>query len=119
MKKALALAALVLGCASVSHPSPIPWSTFHEGDSGILHDGEKSIHITYYGPEHNTADGSFDDLVFVGLYAPFQGYDEVERTVGGAGTFEAFGYTFDYEVENDNDGVIENNVFGFTVRGLW
>lgn len=112
MKKAfLGLAALVTGCVLDVHTTPRlhDWTELPEGGSAIFHSGENSIHLNYYGPATNHADGAHDDIVFIGMYVPFEGYDETEVRVGDEDTHDVFGYRFRFDVINDNDSIIENN----------
>lgn len=111
MKKLLCLAALVTGCVLEVHTEYRlrDWTELREGGEAIFHSGENSIHLNYYGPASNHADGAHDDIVFIGQYVPFSGYEEAEVTIGDNDVHSLYGYRFRFDVINDNDGVIENN----------
>lgn len=112
MKKALiGLAALVSGCYLNVHTAPRlhDWTELPEGGSAVVHLSEGSLHLNYYGPETNHADGAHDDIVFIGRYVPFGGYTEEEVRIGDGDVRDVYGYRFRFDVINDNDGVIENN----------
>jgi hypothetical protein len=111
MKKALCLAALVSGCVLNVHTEYRlrDWTELPEGGSAVAHLSDGSLHLNYYGPESNHRDGAHDDIVFIGRYVPFEGYDEVEVRVGDNDVHDAFGYRLRFNVINDNDDIIENN----------
>ncbi|MDD4878386.1 MAG: hypothetical protein PHO02_05125 [Candidatus Nanoarchaeia archaeon] len=112
MKKAvLGIAALVSGCYLNVHTNYRlhDWTELSEGGSAIFHSGDASIHLNYYGPASNHADGAHDDIVFIGRHVPFEGYDERELVIGDGDVRSLFGYRFRFDILNDNDNVIENN----------
>lgn len=112
MKKVIiGLAALASGCYLNMHTSYRlhGWTELPEGGNAVAHLDEGSLHLNYYGPATNHADGAHDDIVFIGRHVPFSGYDEAEVIVGEGDVHDAFGYRFRFDVINDNDDVIENN----------
>ena len=114
IKKALGLAALVLGCANFHTQLPVSWFVLEQDKSVKIHDYGMNVTLKYTAPE--SGDGEMDDIVSISSFEPFSIIDTMDYNIGGSGKFYASGILFEYRVENDNDGNPSNNVLEFSAQ---
>jgi hypothetical protein len=119
MKKLLGLIGLVaaLGCAKGNDiESPTPYDAMNVGTCGHITDGNRTINVTYLGPEDKSLDRALDDVLSVSMYEILHEVETINFHIGGSGQVYAFGFLISYNIENDNDSDSANNVMEFTAR---
>ncbi|MDD4878384.1 MAG: hypothetical protein PHO02_05115 [Candidatus Nanoarchaeia archaeon] len=117
MKKTLGLAALAMtGCIFV-RAAPVSDALLEEGQSAAYERNINRVAVEYRGPWGNdTAD---DDFIIIKSYGRRIPYSENYRLISSGDSACVLGIRLDFEIINDNDGDVSNNILKITRGRCW